>query len=67
MLTLPYAAVTAVTLAACALLVPAHGLYGAAWAVAISGAAACASALWILYWLRRKERPRSEKGPETSQ
>lgn len=57
MLTAPYAIVTVITLAACWLLIPPLGLSGAAWAMGISGLAACVANLAILarVWMKYRE------------
>ena len=64
MLTVPYAGVTAVTLAACWLLVGRYGLTGAAWAVGISSAAGCLAPMLILLRLRGRAAAARAKGPE---
>jgi O-antigen/teichoic acid export membrane protein len=46
--TAPYAAVTALALIAAVALIPRHGLMGAAWAMAVTGAATCLAPLAIL-------------------
>lgn len=63
MLTLPYAIITAVTLAACWLLIPSFGLAGAAWAIGISGLAGCAANLAVLarVWLKYRESASAEQ------
>lgn len=52
--TLPYAGVSAVALAAAAVLVPRHGLLGAAWALCAIAAATCLAPLSILLGLGRR-------------
>jgi O-antigen/teichoic acid export membrane protein len=63
-LTLPYVAGTVATLAGCWVLVPRYGLTGAAWAVAVSGVAGCAAAVWVLVSLRREVRRVSGRAGE---
>jgi O-antigen/teichoic acid export membrane protein len=57
--TAPYAAVTAVALIAAVVLIPRHGLMGAAWALAVTGAATCLAPLAILSSQRSAKRGES--------
>lgn len=52
--TLPYAGVSAVALVAAAVLIPRHGLHGAAWALCAIAAATCLAPLSILIGLGRR-------------
>jgi O-antigen/teichoic acid export membrane protein len=66
MLTVPYVIVTAVTVAACAVLIPRYGLAGAAWALLASGVAACGAAVSILWRLWRRREHLEGRGFEIS-
>lgn len=49
----PYALVTIINLGCSALLIPDHGLQGAAWTIMITNLASCVVPIIILLWIRR--------------